>query len=230
MFSDGVTILNAEDPRQLKPVGFFTAGVNTRTHHLQVVRRSDVARQRRQHRRHAVLRQHARVFREHAGRQHHQPQDVPRGPEHPRHLPPGRDEGNRLPADAWARHQPSVVAGRPLRLRVRAFRRLHRSHPLHRRPEEHHQAGDRVALVAARHESRGRRNIRRPEGPPLRSASHDHRRRSRLRRMAGRRLHGPRYQRPDRAQVALAHQLVTAVYRRHSHAAAIARTQAGGRA
>jgi hypothetical protein len=36
MFSDGVTILNAEDPRQLKPVGFFTAGVNTRTHHLQV--------------------------------------------------------------------------------------------------------------------------------------------------------------------------------------------------
>jgi hypothetical protein len=36
MFSDGVTILDATDPRQLKPVGFFTAGVNTRTHHLQV--------------------------------------------------------------------------------------------------------------------------------------------------------------------------------------------------
>jgi hypothetical protein len=36
MFSDGVTILDAADPRQLKPVGFFTAGVNTRTHHLQV--------------------------------------------------------------------------------------------------------------------------------------------------------------------------------------------------
>ena len=36
MFSDGVTILDASDPRQLKPVGFFTAGVNTRTHHLQV--------------------------------------------------------------------------------------------------------------------------------------------------------------------------------------------------
>ena len=36
MFSDGVTILDAADPRDLKPVGFFTAGVNTRTHHLQV--------------------------------------------------------------------------------------------------------------------------------------------------------------------------------------------------
>jgi hypothetical protein len=36
MFSDGVTILDAAEPRELKPVGFFTAGVNTRTHHLQV--------------------------------------------------------------------------------------------------------------------------------------------------------------------------------------------------
>src|SRR6266567_138238 len=36
MFSDGVMILDAADPRALKPVGFFTAGVNTRTHHLQV--------------------------------------------------------------------------------------------------------------------------------------------------------------------------------------------------
>src|SRR3954471_15965352 len=36
MFSDGVTILDAADPRALKPAGCFTAGVNTRTHHLQV--------------------------------------------------------------------------------------------------------------------------------------------------------------------------------------------------
>jgi hypothetical protein len=36
MFSDGVTILDAADPRDLKPVGFFTAGAYTRTHHLQV--------------------------------------------------------------------------------------------------------------------------------------------------------------------------------------------------
>src|SRR6185436_496990 len=36
MFSDGVTILNASDPRELKPVGFFSAGAGTRTHHLQV--------------------------------------------------------------------------------------------------------------------------------------------------------------------------------------------------
>jgi hypothetical protein len=36
MFSDGVTILDASDPRALRPVGFFSAGGNTRTHHLQV--------------------------------------------------------------------------------------------------------------------------------------------------------------------------------------------------
>src|SRR5437773_12416396 len=36
MFSNGVTILDAADPRQLKPVGFFTGGDYTRTHHLQV--------------------------------------------------------------------------------------------------------------------------------------------------------------------------------------------------
>ncbi len=36
MFSNGLTILDAADPRQLKPVGFFTGGDFTRTHHLQV--------------------------------------------------------------------------------------------------------------------------------------------------------------------------------------------------
>src|SRR5215471_7908786 len=36
MFSDGMTTLDASDPRNLKRVNFFTAGVNTRTHHLQV--------------------------------------------------------------------------------------------------------------------------------------------------------------------------------------------------
>jgi len=36
MFSNGVTILDASEPRRLKPVNFFTAGDYTRTHHLQV--------------------------------------------------------------------------------------------------------------------------------------------------------------------------------------------------
>jgi len=36
MFSNGVTILDATDPRNLKPAGFFTGGDFTRTHHLQV--------------------------------------------------------------------------------------------------------------------------------------------------------------------------------------------------
>src|SRR5829696_3602285 len=36
MFSDGLTVLDASNPRDLKPVGFFSAGQYTRTHHLQV--------------------------------------------------------------------------------------------------------------------------------------------------------------------------------------------------
>jgi hypothetical protein len=36
MFGNGLTILDAADPRRLKPVGFFTGGDYTRTHHLQV--------------------------------------------------------------------------------------------------------------------------------------------------------------------------------------------------
>ncbi len=35
MFSDGVTVLDARDPRNLKPVCFFTAGAGTRTHQMQ---------------------------------------------------------------------------------------------------------------------------------------------------------------------------------------------------
>jgi hypothetical protein len=35
MFSNGLTTLDASDPRRLKPVGFFTGGDFTRTHHLQ---------------------------------------------------------------------------------------------------------------------------------------------------------------------------------------------------
>jgi hypothetical protein len=36
MFSDGVTVLDARDPRNLKPVHYFATAPNTRTHHLQV--------------------------------------------------------------------------------------------------------------------------------------------------------------------------------------------------
>lgn len=36
MFSDGITVMDAADPRKLKPAGFWTAGPTTRTHHLQV--------------------------------------------------------------------------------------------------------------------------------------------------------------------------------------------------
>ena len=71
MFSNGVTILDAADPRKVKPVGFFTGGDSTRTHHLQVSRRPAPGRQRREYRGHAVVRQHPRLFRECARRQHY---------------------------------------------------------------------------------------------------------------------------------------------------------------
>src|SRR5688572_4854796 len=35
MFSNGVSILDASNPRRVRPVGFFTGGDQTRTHHLQ---------------------------------------------------------------------------------------------------------------------------------------------------------------------------------------------------
>ena len=35
MFSNGVTVVDASDPRRLRPVSFFTGGDYTRTHHLQ---------------------------------------------------------------------------------------------------------------------------------------------------------------------------------------------------
>ncbi len=36
MFSDGITVMDAADPRKLKPAGFWSAGPTTRTHHIQV--------------------------------------------------------------------------------------------------------------------------------------------------------------------------------------------------
>ena len=36
MFSNGITVLDAANPKALKPVGFWTAGDFTRTHHIQV--------------------------------------------------------------------------------------------------------------------------------------------------------------------------------------------------
>jgi hypothetical protein len=38
MFGDGVTVLDARDPRALEPVHYFVTAPNTRTHHLQVAR------------------------------------------------------------------------------------------------------------------------------------------------------------------------------------------------
>ncbi len=86
MFSDGLTILDATDPRNLKPVGFFTAGPGHAHAPAANGGRHAAARQWREHRRDAVLRRHARLFREQPGRQHHQPEEIPLRPVDPRYF------------------------------------------------------------------------------------------------------------------------------------------------
>ncbi len=36
MFSDGITVLDVQDPRAPRPVGFVACPINTRSHHIQV--------------------------------------------------------------------------------------------------------------------------------------------------------------------------------------------------
>ena len=119
MFSNGLTILDASDPRRLKPVGFFTGGDFTRTHHLQVADdllllangANIVAMQSYDNLRGYFENSLAdsitnrKKFR--SGLSIH---DISQA---------AGDAGDRVPRDAGAGHQPAVVAGRPLRLRVR---------------------------------------------------------------------------------------------------------------
>ena len=116
MFSDGVTILDATDPRKLKPVGFFTAGPGTRTHQLQTAEdtlllangANIVAMQSYDGMRGYFENNlvdsitNRKKFR--SGLSIH---DISK---------PGGDEGNRLSRDARPGHQPDLVAGRALRL------------------------------------------------------------------------------------------------------------------
>ena len=132
MFSNGLTILDATDPRQLKPVGFFTGGDFTRTHHLQVA--DDLM----------LLANGANIVAM-------QSYDNLRGyfensladsitnrkkfrsglSIHDLSKPPEMREIAFLEMPGLG-HQPPVVARRPLRLRGRALRRLPRSHPVRR--------------------------------------------------------------------------------------------------
>ena len=159
MFSNGLTILDANDPRQLKPVGFFTGGDFTRTHHLQVA--EDLM----------LLANGANIVAM-------QSYDNLRGyfensladsitnrkkfrsglSIHDLSKPPEMREIAFLEMPGLG-HQPAVVAGRPLRLRGGALRRLPGSHPVRRGSPDDHQARDRRSLVDAGDEPRGRREV-----------------------------------------------------------------------
>ena len=136
MFSDGVTMLDASDPRNLKPVNFFTGRRNSRAR--IICRWPKIC---------CSLANGANIVAM-------QSYDDQRGyfentladsitnrkpfrsrPFDSRHLQArrkcARSRSCEMPG---LRHQPAVVDRRPLCLCLGAFRRLHRSHPLHRRP------------------------------------------------------------------------------------------------
>ncbi len=155
MFSDGVTILDAADPRRLKPVGFFTAGTNTRTHHLQVAEdllllangANIVAMQSYDNMRgyfeNALADSITNRKKFRSGLSIH---DISR---------PAEMKEIAFLEMPGLRDQPLVVVGWTLRICLGAFRWLYRSHLVHRRCAESDQAGNRVALVAAWDESCG---------------------------------------------------------------------------
>ena len=78
MFSDGVTVLDARDPRALKPRPLLHDGAEHAHAPPAGRRRAHAARERREHRAHAVVRQHARLLREHARRLADESPAVPR--------------------------------------------------------------------------------------------------------------------------------------------------------
>jgi len=83
-------------------------------------------------------------------------------PEHPRHLAPHADEGDRVSRNARLRRQPAVVAGRALRL-VSAHFDGYTDHVLCIVDlKDVHQAGDRVALVLPGMHPRAARHRRSP--------------------------------------------------------------------
>ena len=228
MFSDGVTILDAADPRQLKPVGFFTAGAGTRTHHLQVA--DDLL----------LLANGANIVAM-------QSYDNMRG----------YFENNLVDSITKRKKFRSGLSihdiSRPAEMKEIAFLEMP-GFGINRL----WWPGGRYAYVSAHFDGFtdhilcivDLKDITKPEivsrwwlpgmnraagekptcrrGPPGRLASHDHCRRSRLCGVARRRIHHPRHQRPREAQAALAHQLVAAVSRRHAYAASVAGSRSGG--
>ena len=116
--------------------------------------------------------------------------------------------------------------GRALCLCVGAFRRFHRSLPVHRRPQQGDKTGHRLEMVAAGHEPCGRRSAQRPEGQALRAASHAGGRPAWLRRLARRRVHHPRHLRRRTTQSCCR----TSTGRRPSPAARTRRCRSGAQA
>ncbi len=227
MFSNGVTILDAADPRRLKPVGFFTGGEFTRTHHLQVA--DDLL----------LLANGANIVAM-------QSYDNMRG--YFENALADSITNRKKFRSGLSIHDIS----RPAEMKEIAFLEM-QGFGINRL----WWPGGRYAFVAAHFDGFtdhilcivDLKDITKPEivsrwwlpgmnraagetsdaapGTAGRPAPHDHRRRSWLCRLARRGAHDPRHQRPGEAHAALAHQLVSAVSGRHAHGTALARPRPG---
>ncbi len=140
-FTDGFSVLDASDPRNLRPAKYILTAPNTSTHHLQVA--NDIL----------LVAEGANVmamqsyddapllFRKYARRFDHKEGAVPRRAFGLGHQDGSREPArDRLPSDAGLRDQPAVVDRRALRLCRGAFRRLHRPYSRHRGCQQHHEA------------------------------------------------------------------------------------------
>ena len=191
MFSNGLTVLDAADPRRLKPVGFFTGGDYTRTHHLQVAEdlllvangANIVAMQSYDNLRgyfeNALADSITNRKKFRSGLSIHDISHPPEMKEIAFLEMPGLGI-NRL---WWPGGRYAYVAAH--------FDGFTDHILVHRRSEEHHKTGDRVALVAARNEPGRGGNLDAGSRPPRRIASYADRRQSRIWRLARRRPDRP---------------------------------------
>ena len=131
-FNDGLTVIDASDPRNLKTVNYFTTGPNTRAPHLQVANDIMVVGNGANPNAMQSYTDARSYFENKFADSITKKLPLPCRAVGARHQNrSGASAGNRVSGHARARHQSPVVDGWAVCLCCRAFRRLHRPHPLH---------------------------------------------------------------------------------------------------
>ena len=226
-FTDGFSVLDASDPRNLKPVKYVLTGPNTSTHHLQVA--EDIL----------LVAEGANVMAMQGyddARSYFENTladsitnkkpfraglsvwDIKTNPASPREIAFLQMPGLGINRLWWTGGRYAYVAAHfdgftDHILGVVDLQNI-------AKPQ---LVGE---ILAARHEPRREGAQHHASRQTRRAASHDRCGKPRLRRLARRRLHHPRCGRSRASETALAHQLDAALCRRHAHAAAAAGPQA----